>query len=182
MSALSKKPIPVPSGVTVTESPENFVIRGPHGVKELPKLSGVTVTITPESLSVKMDEGGNRQARMNEGTTWSLLKNSVSGVAQGFTKVLEIEGIGYKGSLEGSALVLSLGYAHPVRVEIPTELKVAVDKKSITIQGSDKELVGKIASQIRALKKPEPYKGKGIRYQGEAVRRKAGKKAATGSG
>jgi large subunit ribosomal protein L6 len=182
MTALSKKSIPIPPGVTITEAARDFEIRGPHGVKTLPKLPGVKVTISPESLLVRLATGGeNRQARMNEGTMWSLLRNSLLGVAKGFSKVLEIEGIGYKAVVEGSALVLSLGYAHPVKVDIPTDLKVSIEKKFITIQGFDKEKVGRLAAQIRALKKPEPYKGKGIRYQGEIVRRKAGKKAAAGS-
>ncbi|MEK7187578.1 MAG: 50S ribosomal protein L6 [Patescibacteria group bacterium] len=181
MSALSKKSIPIVSGVTVTESDGKFVIQGPKGTRELKKLSGVLVTITPESVSVKKTEDGGRQARMNEGTMWSLLKGSMVGVAEGFTKVLEIEGIGYKAVVEGQTLVLSLGYAHPVKVAIPPTIKVVVEKKFVTIQGFDKEAVGKLASEVRLLKRPEPYKGKGIRYQGEIVRRKAGKKAATGS-
>lgn len=178
MSSFSKKPISIPAGVTIEERGDHFLIRGAQGTKELPKLSGVTVTISPESILVRTSSE-DRQSRMNEGTTWSLLTNSLNGVATGFSKVLEIEGIGYKAVVEGSTLVLSLGYAHPVRVEIPPTLKVSVEKKALTIQGSDKEMVGKLAAQIRAFKKPEPYKGKGIRYQGEIVRRKAGKKAAT---
>ncbi len=178
MSSFSKKPISIPAGVTIEERADHFLIRGAQGTKELPKLSGVAVTISPDSVLVRTSSE-DRQSRMNEGTTWSLLTNSLNGVATGFTKVLEIEGIGYKAVVEGSTLVLSLGYAHPVRVEIPSVLKVTVEKKALTIQGSDKEMVGKLAAQIRAFKKPEPYKGKGIRYQGEVVRRKAGKKAAT---
>lgn len=180
MSLLSKKPILIPSGVTVEDKNGMFVVTGAQGSLQLPKLPGVSFIVAPESIDVKASDE-NRQSRMNEGTMWSLLKNALEGVSKGFSKVLEIEGVGFKAAVEGTALVLSLGFAHPVKMEIPKDLKVTVEKKIITIQGFDKELVGKFASQIRAKKKPEPYKGKGIKYQNEVIRRKAGKKAATGS-
>ena len=118
---------------------------------------------------------------MNVGTMWSLARNAAQGVLSEFSKVLEIEGIGYRASIEGDTLVLSLGYAQPVRFKIPKDVSVRVEKNVITISGVDKQLVGETAATIRQLKKPEPYKGKGIRYRGEIIRRKAGKKATTAS-
>ena len=126
---------------------------------------------------VKSD-GDFKQARANCGTMWSLIRNAVQGVASGFSRSLEIEGVGYRAVLEGKELVLYLGYTQPVRLAPPVGVVIEVEKNTIKISGVDKELVNRTAAKIRAFRKPEPYKGKGIRYQGEVVRRKAGKKAA----
>ncbi|MBI5401338.1 50S ribosomal protein L6, partial [Candidatus Wolfebacteria bacterium] len=118
-----------------------------------------------------------KQAVANWGTTRALANNIISGLQKEFSKVLEIEGVGFRAIIEDDVLVLSLGFSHPVRYKAPKGAKITVEKNAITISGSDKEIVGQTAAEIRALKKPEPYKGKGIRYRGEVIRRKAGKKA-----
>ncbi|MBI4086316.1 MAG: 50S ribosomal protein L6 [Candidatus Liptonbacteria bacterium] len=177
MSRLAKKPIRLQESVTVKEESGMLLIKGPKGelgVRVLPFLSfGIkdgSVDVSPVNQI--------RQSRANAGTMWSLIKNAAEGVAAGFSKTLEIEGIGYRASVEGNALILALGYVQPVRVEIPEGIAIKTEKNMIHISGIDKRLVGETAARIRRLKKPEPYKGKGIRYQGEVVRRKAGKKAA----
>ena len=178
MSRLAKKPITIPTGVTVTASGGRLAVKGPKGEKELALLPRIAVKIEGDMITVAT-EGKDKQSRANCGTMWSLTNSAVQGVVQGFTKVLQIEGIGYRAVLEGKTLVLSLGYAHPVKVEPSPKVVVQVEKNMVTISGVDKELVGKTAAEIRALKPPEPYKGKGIRYQGEVIRMKAGKKAST---
>ncbi len=160
----------------------NFLIfKGPKGEKRLKINPGVRVKIETENIWVESSEGGGSKA--DTGTMWSLIRNSLEGVSSGFSKILDIEGVGYKAALEGRELILSLGYAKPVRLHIPGGIVVEVEKNTIIkISGSDKDLVGLIAANIRALKKPEPYKGKGIRYRGEIIRRKVGKKAGAAAG
>jgi len=178
MSRLAKKPLMIPSGVTVTVADGRITVIGPKGTLALPALPQVAVKPDVGSVAVAA-VGGSAQSRMNVGTMWSLIQNAVLGVTGGFTKILDIEGVGYRAAIEGTTLVLSLGYVNPVRFAVPPGVTVTVEKSAITITGIDKELVGRVASQIRAFKKPEPYKGKGIRYRGEVVKRKVGKKAAT---
>lgn len=169
MSRLVKKPVIIPEGVTVTVNDDTLIAKGPKGELRVP-LRGASVTV------------GKGEIATGVGTIWALARNAVEGVTEGFTKVLEMEGVGYRAVPEGKDLVLHLGYAEPVRVKIPEGVSIKVEKNVITVSGIDKDLVGRAAAGIRAFKKPEPYKGKGIRYQGEAVRRKAGKKAATTGG
>ena len=170
MSRLTKKPIIVPSGVTVQEAGGFLAAKGPKGEARVKLPAGVTMKMEGANLWV------------DDGTTWALARNAVQGVAEGFAKVLEIEGVGYRAVIEGKDLVLNLGYATPVRLAVPAGVTIAVEKNTIKISGINKEAVGQAAAEIRALKKPEPYKGKGIHYQGEVIRRKVGKKAgATGT-
>ncbi len=178
MSRLAKKPIAVPEGVTVTRSGGAVVVTGQKGELRVPLLPFTDLAVESAGVMVRATEE-KKQARANQGTLWSLTKNAIEGVHQGFSKVLEIEGVGYRAQMDGTTLALSLGYVNPVRVPIPADIAISVEKNVITVSGADKELVGRIASQIRALKKPEPYKGKGIHYRGEVIRRKVGKKAAT---
>lgn len=177
MSRLAKKPIKLPESVTVKEESEMLLVKGSKGELKVRILPFLSLRIEDDSVGVS-PVNQVRQSRANAGTMWSLIKNAVEGVATGFSKTLEIEGIGYRASIEGNALVLMLGYVQPVRFEIPDGITLKTEKNTIQISGIDKRLVGEIAARIRQLKKPEPYKGKGIRYQGEVVRRKAGKKAA----
>lgn len=166
-SRLVKKSIPIGKGVTVAISSGFLTVKGPKGEQRVKLAPGVNAKLEGEHLWV------------DAGTEWSLAKNAIQGVSEGFTKILEIEGVGYRAVLEGKELVLYLGYAVPVRVKVPSGAVVAVEKNTIKVSGIDKELVGRFTSEIRAFKKPEPYKGKGIHYQGEVIRRKVGKKAAT---
>jgi large subunit ribosomal protein L6 len=178
MSRLAKKTISIEQGVTIIQDVNTLTFRGPKGEKRLSILPYVNILIKDGALSVTSDKN-MKQAKANTGTMWSLIRNAQEGVNHGFRKILEIEGIGYRANLEGKTLVLSLGYVNPVRVEPPEGILISVEKNQVTITGFDKELVGQVAAHIRALKKPEPYKGKGIHYQGEIIRRKAGKKATT---
>jgi large subunit ribosomal protein L6 len=181
MSKLAKKLVSVPSGVTVQGDGLAVRVVGPKGE--------LSVRI-PHGIAWSMEEGGVRvktglvtkQSRADVGTTWSLIRNAVEGVTSGFSKVLEIEGVGYKMAVEGDTVVLSLGYVNPVRLAVPQGLAAAAEKNAMTISGMSKDLVGRFAAEIRAQKKPEPYKGKGIHYRGEVIRRKAGKKATTTAG
>jgi large subunit ribosomal protein L6 len=178
MSRLAKKPIIIPDGISLEVSAGELRAKGPKGERVLPVLPHTSIVITGNEAMVTSGES-HLQARANLGTMWSLTHSAIVGVADGFTKKLEIEGVGYKAALEGKTLVISLGYVHPIRFDIPDGITITVEKNLVTISGVNKELVGSVASQIRGFKKPEPYKGKGIRYQGEVIIRKVGKKAAT---
>jgi len=175
MSRIGRMPILLPKEVQVSYTPPKVEVKGPGGqaVHELP--SGITLSVGSEKLTVHR-ERDDRTARSLHGLTRSLLANMVAGVTQGFRKQLEIVGVGFKAEVEGKALKLSLGFSHPVVYPLPEGIKAEVERQTlITIKGADKQLVGNVAAQIRAIKPPEPYKGKGIRYVGEQVRKKVGK-------
>ncbi len=178
MSKLAKKPISIPQGVTVTMDAGFAVAKGAKGELSVRIPDGIVCEIKESGVMVTTHRN-DQQSKANIGTTWALLRNAFQGISAGFSKVLEIEGVGYKMNVEGTNVVLSLGFVNPVKVAIPKGITATVEKNTMTISGVDKELVGRFAAEIRALKKPEPYKGKGIRYQGEVIRRKVGKKAAT---
>jgi large subunit ribosomal protein L6 len=175
MSRLIKKSIAVPENVTIVVHGNLATVKGAKGELAVAVPIGVEITTESKAVWVKIAADGTISPMF--GTTWSLLKNAIAGVSEGFTKILEIEGVGYRAAVEGKELVLNLGYALPVRVPILEGVTVTVDKNMIKVSGIDKDLVGRAAAEIRALKKPEPYKGKGIHYQGEVIRRKVGKKA-----
>lgn len=178
MSRLAKKPVPVTAGITLEVKDRDIVVSSAKGKQIVKMPKDVSVEISAEGASVKALDS-SKQSRANSGTTWSLIRNAIAGLSEGFEKILEIEGVGYKAAMEGDTLVLSLGYVLPVKVKVPTGVTAVVEKNTIKVSGMDKQSVGQFAAQIRALKKPEPYKGKGIRYRGEVIRRKVGKKAAT---
>lgn len=160
----------------MTVSGDTVVVKGPKG--ELARRYDPAVEVRVDEGSVRVSLSGNRAKMSARWGLWrSLIANMVAGVESGFEKKLEIEGIGYRATREGDTLILQLGFSHPVRFSIPERIAIGVEKNVITVSGIDKQEVGDTAARIRALKKPEPYKGKGIRYQGEIVRRKAGKKA-----
>lgn len=177
MSRLAKRPIAIPAKTEITISGGSVMVKGPKGTLQKPIHRLVSVEVLPEGVQVS-PKGKNLEAQALIGTYASHVRNMITGVNAGFTKKLLIEGVGYKWDVQGKTLNLALGFSHPVKVAIPEGLAVAVDKGALTISGFDKELVGQFAADIRALKKPEPYKGKGIRYDGEVIRRKQGKKAA----
>lgn len=166
----------MPAAATFEQKEGAFAMKGPKGEIMVPALSGVAVALEDGVINVTLT-GEDRQSRANLGTMWSLLKNAAIGVTDGFTKNLEIHGVGYRANMEGASLNLNLGYSHPVKFDAPAGVSVAVEKNIITVSGASKEDVGQAAAVIRKFRKPEPYKGKGIRYQGEVVRMKAGKKA-----
>lgn len=181
MSRLTKKAIDLSPPVTARLIPRGIILSGPRGELEVKVPAGVRVEVGDGKITV-LPEGNTKKNRANSGTAWSLIRSAVVGVKEGFSKTLEMEGIGLRAAIEGRDLVLSLGYVEPVRFPIPDGITVTVDKNIIRVSGVNKQQVGLVAAKIRHLKKPEPYKGKGIRYQGEVIRRKVGKKAATAAG
>lgn len=177
MSRLGKKPVGIPSGVSVNAEGSVITVRGPKGSLSRSFKPEIGITIAPEEITLTPQREGVT-TRMLWGTYASHLKNMIQGVSEGYQKRLIIEGVGYKWDLKGEGLVLALGFSHPVIVPIPAGLTVVVEKGTLTVSGFDKELLGQFAARIRSLKPVEPYKGKGIRYEGERVRRKQGKKSA----
>lgn len=175
MSKVGKQPINVPEGVTLEDKGHNFVITGPKGELTVPKMQYVEVGQGEEGIVVKLKKN-MKQGRSNWGTERSLLANAVKGVTEGFTKELEINGVGYRAEVSGGDLVLSVGFSHPVKFAIPQGIEIKVEKNNIKISGHNKELVGQVAANIRKVRKPEPYKGKGIKYKDEVIIRKSGKK------
>ena len=177
MSRLAKRPIAIPAKAEITVSEAGLVVKGPKGTLTKPVSRFVTIEVGAEGVQVAQ-KGSTIESRAAVGTYASHVRNMLMGVTEGFSKKLLVEGVGFKWEVQGKTLKLALGFSHPVNVDIPEGLTVVAEKGTLTISGYDKEVVGQFAADIRALKKPEPYKGKGIRYEGEVVRRKQGKKAA----
>lgn len=174
MSRIGKLPIEVPAGVTITVDSDVISVKGSKGELTVPHLSDVTVKVDGNQAVVTRNND-ERIARAQHGLQRSLLNNAVVGVTKGFEKKLEVNGVGFRVSGGGQALEMSLGFSHPVKYQAPAGVQLAVNKMEITVSGIDKQQVGQVAAEIRALKKPEPYKGKGIKYADEVVLRKAGK-------
>ena len=179
MSKIGKQPVKIPEGITVEAKDGGLVVSNEKDKLLFQILKYVTAKIENNEVSFSIT-ASNKQSRSNWGTMRALLQNAVVGLEKGFEKTLILEGIGFKVAKEGEGLNLNLGFSHPVRYVAPPGIVFEVDKNSvIKIKGFDKALVGRVAADIRSLKKPEPYKGKGFHYSDEVVRRKAGKKAAT---
>ncbi|MEK9180079.1 MAG: 50S ribosomal protein L6 [Patescibacteria group bacterium] len=176
MSRLARKPIKLPEGVTIAQNGDFLLVKGAKTERKVKLFPGIDVVADKGSVWVKF-EAKRKQDKAILGTTWALVQNAIRGAKENFLKVLDIEGVGFRAQVEGKNLVLHLGYAVPVRLTIPEGVAVEIEKNTIKVSGADRALVGQVAADIRAYKKPEPYKGKGIRYRGEIVRRKAGKKA-----
>lgn len=177
MSRIGKMPVPVPSGVTVQVASGRIQIRGPKGQLEQAIPAHVQVLSEVGRVTVTR-EGEHRQARANHGLVRALIRNMVVGVTQGFEKKLEIVGVGYRAEMKGKNLVLNLGYSHPIEYAVPNGVTVAVDKSgAITVSGISKQQVGEVSAEIRSFRRPDAYKGKGVRYSGEYIRIKAGKSA-----
>lgn len=177
MSRLAKRPIVLPQKTEVSVASGTISVKGPKGTLTRPAHRLIDIEVGTEGVVVK-PKAETIEARAALGTYASHLRNMLTGVTEGFQKKLLIEGVGYKWDVQGKTLNLALGFSHPVKVAIPEGLTVTAEKGTLTIAGFDKELVGQFAADIRAKKKPEPYKGKGIRYDNEVIRRKQGKKAA----
>lgn len=176
MSRIGKKPIIIPKSVTVSKNGSLLTVKGEKGELARTLIPEVDVEIADGVLTVK-PIGTSRKTPALWGLYRALIQGMVEGVSKGFEKRLEIEGVGYRVALEGKDLKFALGFSHPVLFPAPDGITFVVEKNAIIVKGINKELVGEIAAKIRGLKKPEPYKGKGIRYAGEVIRRKAGKKA-----
>lgn len=181
MSRIGKMPVALPTGVTVAIDGSTVKVKGPKG--ELSQTFHEDMTIAQEDGKIVVGTPEDPAYNAMHGLVRALLNNMVVGVTDGFKKTLEIEGVGYRGEIQGKNLVLALGYSHPVPVVPPAGINFGIDKtqRVITIEGADKQMVGQVAANIRSLRPPEPYKGKGIRYQGEKVRRKAGKAGKAGA-
>lgn len=175
MSRLGKIPVVIPSGVEVTLTDGVLMVKGSKTT--LSKSVKDDVHISIEAGEVKLSPGDTPDAKALWGTYAAHLRNMITGVTEGFTKNLEIEGVGYRAEVKGKELVLNVGFSHPVSIEIPEGITAEVQKNLITLTGPDLEQLGQFAANVRKVKKPEPYKGKGIRYQGEHIIRKQGKKA-----
>ncbi len=178
MSRIAKQPIPIPAGTKVTLDAGVLTVQGPKGTLTRAVKPDVVILIDAENVVLKPKDDTSIFSRALWGTYASHVKNMFMGVTTGYSKKLILEGVGFKSEVKGKELVLALGFSHGVNVAIPEGLTVTAEKNNIVISGIDKEMVGQFAAKIRAMKKPEPYKGKGFRYDGEVIRRKQGKKAA----
>jgi large subunit ribosomal protein L6 len=176
MSRIGKKPVPLPQGVSASISGQSVEVKGPKGTRSFHATDDVTLTIEENAVKVT-PRGTSKRARQQWGMVRSQVENLVTGVTTGFKKELEIQGVGYRAAMNGNVLKLSLGYSHDVNFDVPAGVTVVTPKQTeIIVEGIDQQLVGQVAANIREWRKPEPYKGKGIRYKGEFVFRKEGKK------
>lgn len=174
MSRVGKQPIQVPSGVTITVDNELITVNGPKGTLTQALVPGISLSQEGDIVTVKRADE-TKLVRSWHGLYRSLVNNMVVGVSQGFSKQLEINGVGYRAALQGDKLKLNLGFSHDVLFKIPEGVKIGVEQNIVTISGIDKQQVGQVSAEIRSLRKPEPYKGKGIKYVGERILRKSGK-------
>jgi len=178
MSRIGKNPVDVPKDVKVNVASDNVQLEGPKGKLKLPIPHGISVDFKDDKMTVSRSSN-QKQSRANHGTIRAHLANMIVGVTKGHKKDLEIQGIGFRAQLQGEKIVFNLGFSHPVEFLVPKDVKVTVPgQTNITVEGTDNAIVGQVAAKIRGLKPAEPYKGKGIRYAGEIIRRKQGKSVA----
>ena len=176
MSRIGKKPIALPSGVTASLSGQTISVKGAKGERQFTASDDVTITVADSAVTVA-PRGMSKRARQQWGMSRTMIQNLVTGVTTGFKKELEINGVGYRAQMQGNTLKLSLGYSHDVNYEVPAGITVTAPKPTeVVIEGADQQLVGQVAANIRQWRKPEPYKGKGIKYKDEYIFRKEGKK------
>ncbi|MBN9547215.1 MAG: 50S ribosomal protein L6 [Alphaproteobacteria bacterium] len=176
MSRIGKKPVPLPKGVTASVEGQTVKVKGPKGELSVKLVREVSAKVDEHGITVTPDKNQERSAQM-WGLSRSLVNNLVTGVTTGFTQRLEIQGVGYRAAVQGKNLNLQLGFSHDVAYPIPEGITITSEKPTqISVSGMDKQLVGQVAAEIRSYRRPEPYKGKGVRYEGEYVRRKEGKK------
>ena len=176
MSRIGKRPIAIPSGVTVTIDGQSVAVKGPKGERSFSATDDVTIAQEDGAVSVT-PRGSSKRARQQWGMSRTQIANCIEGVTDGFKKSLEITGVGYRAAMQGKTLVLNLGYSHDVNFEVPDGVTITCPKQTeIVVEGIDQQLVGQVAANIREWRKPEPYKGKGIRYADEYIFRKEGKK------
>ena len=176
MSRIGKRPVPLPSGVTASTEGRTLSVKGPKGTLSLQMREEISYDISEDGISVQ-PANETKQARAFWGMQRTLVQNLVTGVSEGFTKVLEITGVGYRATAQGKNLKLQLGYSHDVNVDVPEGIEIKTpDNTTVEVSGIDRQKVGQVAAEIRRWRKPEPYKGKGIKYRGEYIFRKEGKK------
>jgi len=179
MSRTGRKPIPIPKGVEVKVEGNLVAVKGPKGALEVSLNQGISAQVEDGNFSLDRTDD-EQQSRAYHGLARALMANAITGVSDGWTKALDIVGIGYRAEKQGNAVVFNLGYSHPINFEIPQGIDIEVDGKAnrVTVSGIDRQRVGQIAAEIRGLRPPEPYKGKGVRYADERIRTKAGKQGA----
>ena len=176
MSRIGKKPVTLPSGVSASLSGQTIEVKGPKGTRSFSATDDVTIAVTDDKVSVA-PRGNSKRARQQWGMSRTMIANLVTGVSEGFKKELEITGVGYRAQMQGNVLKLNLGLSHDVDYQAPDGITITAPKQTeIVVEGIDQQTVGQVAAEIREWRKPEPYKGKGIRYKGEFIFRKAGKK------
>lgn len=180
MSRLGKLPITIPAGVNVTINDGHITVKGPKGELKVLVNKLIEVKVEGTNLAVTPKDKEAKNASAMWGLVWSLARNAVLGVSEGFTKKLEINGVGYRANVAGNKLNMNLGFSHPIEFPLPAGVTATVEGNTITLSSASKEQVGEVAAQIRKIRKPEPYKGKGIKYSDEIIRRKAGKAATKG--
>jgi large subunit ribosomal protein L6 len=181
MSRVGRKVIVVPAGVKVSVSEAAIEVQGPKGRLSTPVPPGIKFALSGQELSCQR-ANDERQQRAFHGLARALAQNAIKGVTEGFSRDLDIVGVGYRAAVEGSKVVFALGYSHPVEYPIPEGIKIAIEKQTrVTVSGIDRQKVGQVAAEIRRLRRPDPYKQKGIRYVGEVLKKKAGKAGATGA-
>lgn len=181
MSKIGKQPIQIPEGVSVEISGQSVKITGPKGSLERHLARGVKAEVKDKELLISVGSS-SKSARSLHGTSRAILNNDVIGVTKGWSKQLELVGTGFRADVAGQTLNLIVGYSHPVKVEAPAGISFKVEKMIITVEGTDREMVGQVAANVRGVRPPEPYKGKGIKYTDEVIRRKVGKAAAKTTG
>jgi len=177
MSRIGKQPIILPSGVEASIATDSVTVKGSKGELTSPLFAGITVSQDGDRLTISCADLDTKKTKSYYGLVRALLANNVKGVSKGFEKTLELRGVGYRAQIQGNVLNLSLGFSHPVAYALPDGVEARVEKSNIFISGIDKQKVGQAAAEIRAFRPPEPYKGKGVRYVGEYVAMKEGKKA-----
>jgi len=180
MSRIGKKPIPLPKGVQITPGPTHHQVKGPKGTLQVPVPKGITVTNNNGTLELARES--DSLAALH-GLTRALLSNAVVGVATGFTKEMDIVGIGYRADIKGKVMIFTLGYSHQIELLLPEGMDCKIDKQThLVLSSHDRQALGQVAANIRALRPPDPYKNKGVRYTGEKLRKKVGKAGAAGKG
>ncbi len=179
MSRIGKRPVPIPQGVQVKMEDDVLVVKGPKGELRRKVHPLVNLSIESDKVGISADESRKRKdAGALQGLFRVLVDNMVTGVTKGFERNLEIVGVGYRAEVSGDTVVFNLGYSHPINFKLPKGIEAKVERNKISLKGIDKELLGQTAANMRALRRPEPFKGKGIKYEGEVIRRKAGKAGA----
>jgi len=181
MSRIGRKVLPLPKGVTLAQKEGSVSVKGPKGELTKAVPTGVTIKAEADKITVlRVDD--ERQNRARHGLMRAHLANMVKGVTDGWTRELEINGVGYRAEVKGETIIFALGYSHPVEFKLPKGVTAKVDKNKVTLASADRDLVGQIAAKLRELRPPEPYKGKGVKYAEEVIKKKVGKAGATGSG
>jgi large subunit ribosomal protein L6 len=179
MSRIGRQPVPMPKGVSLAQKPGQFSVKGPKGELTKPMPAGVSIKIEAEKAIVSREDD-SRENRARHGLVRAHLANMVKGVSEGWKRELEINGVGYRAEVSGDSVTFALGYSHPIVYKLPKSVTAKVEKNRLTLTSADKDVLGQVSAKMRELRPPEPYKGKGVKYAEEIIKKKVGKAAATG--